>query len=197
MAVENDKPRILNRIALGDYIAEKRRKAGFKNREEFSRAIEEKTSLIVSPETIKRIERGEGLPSLEVFFAISVVAGNGHSWELFIQDSIISCQDGWLELERIQDSIVWGYRDIKECRRYLNEYKGDSDKEAERYLKFYLSELIEELNRSKADLIRVTAYTAQDKKLKHELENRLVKFEKDIIELEQWGRRVIRAKPAR
>lgn len=198
------KPQIINRIALGDYIAEKRRKAGFKNREELARAIKEETSLVVSAETIKRIERGEGLPSLEVFLAIATTLKNtvglNDDWWEFVTDSLTSCMDGHLGLLQIKYAVSDLMQGLQiDMNMYGNAHDGWF---AERYSPedYMKSSALQDRNwvikSIEQDLTHVSAYTPEDEELKTQIARDFKATKQAIAEHELWVKSEIRAKPA-
>lgn len=197
------KPQIINRVTFGDYIAEKRRNAGFKNRESFSEAIKEKTSLIVSSETIKRIERGDGLPNLETFLAIATTlestVGISDSWWDFVTDSLTSNMDGHLELLQIQGAIGGAFQGLELDKSFYGSKDNGWITEGyspEQYLSFALKNTANTIACIQSDLNRVSIFTAEDEKLKLNLIERFDEYKKSSEEHIQWVKFISRAKPA-
>lgn len=197
------KPQIINRVTFGDYIAEKRRNAGFKNRESFSEAIKEKTSLIVSSETIKRIERGDGLPNLETFLAIATTlestVGISDSWWDFVTDSLTSNMDGHLKLLQIQGAIGGAFQGLELDKSFYGSKDNGWITEGyspEQYLSFALKNTANTIDCIQSDLNRVSTFTAEDEKLKLNLIERFDEYKKSSEEHIQWVKFISRAKPA-
>ena len=197
------KPQIINRVTFGDYIAEKRRNAGFKNRESFSEAIKEKTSLIVSSETIKRIERGDGLPNLETFLAIATTlestVGISDSWWDFVTDSLTSNMDGHLELLQIQGAIGGAFQGLELDKSFYGSKDNGWITEGyspEQYLSFALKNTANTIACIQSDLNRVSTFTAEDEKLKLNLIEGFDEYKKSSEEHIQWVKFISRAKPA-
>lgn len=103
------KERIFNNDAFGALLREKRKEQGYKNVNDFSAAILDKTGLSINPETLARYERGERKPDIEQFLALAITLTDkrdAYSWAQGItQEVYLTCLDGKPYLFRLRNSL--------------------------------------------------------------------------------------------
>lgn len=189
---------IINSVSLGKELHEMRTRAGFKNADEFRDAIVE-IGVSVSSDTIKRIERGDRLPNLELFFAMHIVCEidkTRSSWAYAARCSLEENLSGLALLMGIRNEtenlinsierIKKGYLSLEEDGMEI-DWAAQMEREAEDY-------------RTKASILRydLENYPAQGEEI--QLKDALLEFVTDLelsaFELEQFGKSKQSAKPA-